>query len=86
MEKITFTIDGEEKTEDFYVLEQTRLGGCSYLLVTDQKEGDADCWVLKDLSRDGDSDALYEMLEEGDELDAVFGIFARMMDDVDLQP
>lgn len=34
MEKIIFTPAGEEAVE-FYVLEQTRLGGIDYILVTD---------------------------------------------------
>lgn len=34
MDKIEFSLENGEKTE-FYVLEQTRLGGCDYILVTD---------------------------------------------------
>ena len=41
MEKIKFSQQGSEPVE-FYVLEQTRLGGISYLLVTDKEDGDAE--------------------------------------------
>lgn len=34
MDKIEFCLEDGEKAE-FYVLEQTRLGGCDYILVTD---------------------------------------------------
>ena len=34
LEKITFRPEGEEPVE-FYVLEQTRIGGHNYILVTD---------------------------------------------------
>ena len=41
LEKITFRPEGEEPVE-FYVLEQTRIGGHNYILVTDVEEGDGD--------------------------------------------
>lgn len=41
MEKIKFTLDTQESVE-FYVLEQTRLSGNQYILVTDAEEGDGD--------------------------------------------
>ena len=37
MEKITFVPDGGEAV-DFYVLEQTTIGGVNYILVTDAEE------------------------------------------------
>lgn len=49
MDKIEFSLENGEKTE-FYVLEQTRLGGCDYILVTDtvdEEEGEA--LILKDI-------------------------------------
>ena len=50
MEKITFMPEGGEAAVDFYVLEQTAIGGVSYILVTDAEEEEmviADCirWV-----------------------------------------
>ena len=54
-EKITFSFDDE--TVDFYVLEQTRIGGVNYILVTDTEEGDGEALILKDLSEDGEEEA-----------------------------
>ena len=47
MEKIKFQSDGMEEAE-FFVLEQTKLNGTSYILVTDSEEGDAECLILRD--------------------------------------
>lgn len=85
MEKVKFMPAGEERAEEFYVLEQTMIGGISYLLVTDKEEGDGEAWILKDLSKDGETEALYEMVEDEVELEAVGLIFAEMLEDVDLE-
>ena len=85
MEKVKFMPAGEERAEEFYGLEQTMIGGISYLLVTDKEEGDGEAWILKDLSKDGETEALYEMVEDEVELEAVGRIFAEMLEDVDLE-
>ena len=38
MERIAFKPDGEDAEVDFYVLEQTTIGGVNYILVTDAVE------------------------------------------------
>lgn len=81
MEKISFVPEGQEAVE-FYVLEQTRLGGVNYLLVTDQEDGDAEALILKELSKDGDTEGVYEIVSEDKELDAVAAIFEDMLEDV----
>ena len=52
MEKIKFTLDTKENVE-FYVLEQTKLGGNQYILVTDVPEGDGEALVLKEVAGPG---------------------------------
>lgn len=81
MEKIVFTPEGEDPVE-FFVLEQTCIGGNSYILVTDVEEGDGDALILKDLSKDGDEESNYCIVEDDDELEAVAGVFESMLDDV----
>ena len=83
MEKIIFRPDGEEAVE-FYVLEQTRIGGFNYILVTDCEEGDGEALILKDMSADGETESVYEIVEDDAELEAVGGVFQNMLDDVDL--
>lgn len=81
MEKISFVPEGEEAVE-FYVLEQTRLGGIDYLLVTDKEDGDANALILKDTAKDGAAESVYEIVSEDKELHAVAAIFEDMLEDV----
>ena len=46
MDKIVFTPEGGEPVR-FYVLEQTRLGGIDYILVTDSEDGDGEALILR---------------------------------------
>ena len=83
LEKITFRPEGEE-TVEFYVLEQTRIGGHNYILVTDVEEGDGDALILKDMSQDGEEESIYDVVSDYEELEAVSGVFADMLEDIDL--
>lgn len=82
LEKITFRVDGEESV-DFYVLEQTRIGGVNYILVTDFEEGDGEALILKDLSSDGEEESVFAIVSDEKELNAVSGVFADMLEDVE---
>lgn len=82
LEKITFHTDGEEDV-DFFVLEQTRIGGYNYILVTDYEEGDGEALILKDLSGDGEEESLFTIVSDEQELTAVSGVFADMLEDVE---
>ncbi|MCD8396734.1 MAG: DUF1292 domain-containing protein [Lachnospiraceae bacterium] len=87
MEKIEFRpVEGGE-TVWFFVLEATRLNGVSYLLVTESEneEEDAEVYILKDTSKDGETDAVYEFVEDDNELEAVSKIFAELLEDVDIE-
>ncbi|MCC8103715.1 MAG: DUF1292 domain-containing protein [Clostridiales bacterium] len=87
MEKIEFCpVEGEE-TVWLFVLEETRINGVSYLLVTESEdeEEDAEVYILKDTSKDGETDALYEFVEDDNELEAVSKIFAELLEDVDIE-
>lgn len=85
MEKISFVPDTEEEAVEFYVLEETRIGGVDYILVTDSEEGDAECLILKDLSKPGDAEGIYAVVEDENELDSVFGVFEQMLEDIDIE-
>ena len=82
LEKIEFRTDDGE-TVFFYVVEQTRINGMNYLLVADTEEGDGQALILKDLSQDGTEESVYEIVDSDQELDAVSGVFANMLEDVD---
>ena len=83
MEKIVFSPDGEQEVA-FYVLEQTRLGGINYILVTDVEDGDGDAYILKDLSEEASTEAIYEIVEDDAELEAVGTVFENLLEDIDL--
>ena len=83
LEKITFNPEGDEPV-DFYVLEQTRIGGYNYILVTDFEEGDGEALILKDLSKDGEEESLFTIVSDDDELAAAAGVFEGMLEDVEL--
>lgn len=83
MEKIVFRPEGGEAAE-FYVLEQTRIGGMDYILVTDTEEDDGEALILRDMSRPGETEALYEIVTDDEELKAVAGVFGSMLEDIEL--
>ena len=83
MEKIVFTPEGEEPGQ-FCVLEQTRLGGIDYILVTDSEEGDGEALILRDMSAVDDKEAVYEIVTEDEELNAVAAVFENMLEDIEL--
>ncbi|MDE6945003.1 MAG: DUF1292 domain-containing protein [Lachnospiraceae bacterium] len=83
MEKIVFTPEGEEPVQ-FCVLEQTRLGGIDYILVTDSEEGDGEALILRDMSAVDDKEAVYEIVTEDEELNAVAAVFENMLEDIEL--
>ena len=84
-EKITLQTDTGESV-DFYVLEETRINGMNYLLVTDSDdEEDGERYTFKDVSKAEDSDAVYEFVENDDEMDYLFKIFTELMEDMEVE-
>lgn len=84
LEKITFNPQGEDPI-DFYVVEQTRIGGYNYILVTDFEEGDGEALILKDISKDGEEESVFTIVSDDEELSAVAGVFESMLDDVEFE-
>lgn len=85
MEKISFELPDSGESVDFYVLEQTRINGTNYILVTDSEEDDGEALILKDISDDGEQDAVYEIVEDDNELEAISKVFVQMLDDIELE-
>ena len=82
MEKILFQAMDEEPVE-FYVLEQTTVAGINYILVTDTEDGDGEALILKDISGAEDEEAVYDIVSEDKELNAIAEIFENLLDDVE---
>lgn len=85
MEKIKFMSEEMNEEVDFYVLEQTKVGGVSYILVTDSEDDDAECLILKDTSRESQSESVYEIVEDDVELSAVLKVFEELLEDVEIE-
>ena len=84
MEKITFVPDGGEAV-DFYVLEQTTIGGVNYILVTDAEEDEeGEAYILKDMSDSDAEERVYSMVEDDTEFDVVSAVFENILEDIDL--
>ena len=83
--KIEFCPEGENETVGFFVVEETRINGISYLLVTETEDDEADAYILKDMSQDGEAEARYVFVEDDNELEAVSAIFAELLEDVDIE-
>lgn len=84
MEKLLFT--EEDGTEvEFFVVEQTRINGCNYLLVTETQEDEADAYILKDLSQDGDADSQYIIVEDELEMQTISRVFEEMLENVEIE-
>ena len=83
-EKIVFTTEDNEQVE-FYVLEQTRVNGVNYLLIADSEDedGEANALILKEQEVLGE-DAVYDIVEDDNELEAISKVFETMMDDIDI--
>ena len=80
-EKLTFTCGEGGEAEEFFVVEQTRLNGVTYLLVADSEEDDAECLILKDTSTPEEKDSV----EEEVELNAVLKVFEELLEDVEIE-
>ncbi len=80
-----FSPDGGEAVE-FYCLEQTVIGARTYLLVTDEEDGDSEALILRDDSDMKDEEAVYSIVDDDRELEAVAGVFRKLLseDGIDL--
>ncbi len=88
MEKILFTGENGEKVE-FFVIEEAKLNGTNYLLVTESEDEDdeAMAYIMKQVAKNSDKDLTYEFVEDEKEIEAVAGLLEELLDgEVDLVP
>ena len=84
MEKLTFTEPtGEE--QEFVVIADTRVNSTNYLLVAEDDSDEAVSFILKDISKDGDTESEYIIVEDDDEFTALVGVFKELLDDYDIE-
>jgi len=85
-----YTDDGEEI--ELAVLEQTRINGVNYLLVSALEEEDPDenaeeayAFILKETGSAGQEESEYEEVEDEEEFLSVSKIFEQLIDDIDFE-
>ncbi len=88
-EKLIFESDNGE--EEFYIIEQTRLNNIDYLLIVDA-ESDLDnddsevcAMIVKDVSKSEDLEAIYEVVEDEEELNSLSKIFDELLEDMNVE-
>lgn len=84
-EKIIF-IDEDGNEVEMYVVEETRINNVNYLLVTEDEgdEEEAEAYILKDISKEEDEEAVYEMVVEDSEIDYIGKVFSELLEDIDI--
>lgn len=85
MEKIKFAFGDGNGEDEFFVLEQTKINGATYILVTDSEEDDAECLILKETGVEEQTDKMYEIVEDDTELLAVSKVFEEQLEDVSIE-
>ena len=85
MEKIKFAFGDGNGEDEFFVLEQTKINGATYILVTDSEEDDAECLILKETGVEEQTDKMYEIVEDDTELLAVSKVFEELLEDVNIE-
>ncbi len=80
---IEFTADDGEAVS-FFVLEQIKIAGRNYILVSDGDNDGADAYILEEM-RETDGQTLYEMIDDEEKLAALLDVFEETLDDVEIE-
>lgn len=89
-ESIPFLTDDGLEIE-FCVIEQTRINGVNYLLVSDdlnessEEDEETLVYIMKESAEEDEGMKTYEMVEDEAELASVFKIFEQLIEDMDLE-
>ncbi len=85
MDSVVFTQEDGTETE-YFVLAEATVGQNSYLLCTEEEEGDAEAFVLRAVP-DGDDgeNILYETVEDEKELEKAVEALGEILEDVDIE-
>ena len=87
MEETMITVTDEDGVQvDMYVMEETKINGRTYLLVTEEPEGDCEALILEELpGEDGAEEASYRPVEDETQLAWLSDLFAELLDDVSFE-
>jgi hypothetical protein len=85
MEKVRFAFADGNGEDEFFVLEETKINGSAYILVTESEDDDAECLILKDVQDEATGESVYEIVEDDRELQAVSKVFEELLEDVSIE-
>jgi hypothetical protein len=85
MEKVQFIPDGEDSAVDFFVLEEARLAGKQYLLVTDIPDGDGEAMILRARKGAEEEEKTFEIVEDEKELSAVLLLMRDSLEELGIE-
>ena len=80
---VYFTADDGEEIP-FFVVEETKIAGKNYLLVTDSEDEEADAYILREVSENAEEN-FYEILDDEEEINAISKVFAELLEDVEFK-
>ena len=85
MEKVKFVFRDGSGEDEFFVLEETKINGAAYILVSDSEDDDGECLILKEVEEESQPDSVYEIVEDETELAAVSKVFEELLEDVSIE-
>ena len=80
---VSFITEDNEEVK-FRVIEETKLNGVCYLLVTEDSDDEEEAYILKDVSDPEDSEAVYDIVEDEKEIKLIASIFEELLEDTDI--
>ena len=85
MEKVKFSFGDGTGEDEFFVLEETKINGAAYILVSDSEDDDGECLILKETDDGAGQERVYEIVEDETELAAVSKVFEELLKDVSIE-
>ena len=85
MEKVKFSFGDGTGEDEFFVLEETKINGSAYILVSDSEDDDGECLILKETDDGAGQERVYEIVEDETELAAVSKVFEELLEDVSIE-
>ena len=85
MEKVKFVFRDGSGEDEFFVLEETKINGAAYILVSDSEDDDGECLILKETDDGAGQERVYEIVEDETELAAVSKVFEELLEDVSIE-
>ena len=85
MEKVKFSFRDGTGEDEFFVLEETKINGAAYILVSDSEDDDGECLILKEVEEESQPESVNEIVEDETELAAVSKVFEELLEDVSIE-